>query len=261
MQPIPVVLAIGGSDSGAGAGVQADLKALAALGVYGATAVTAVTAQNTRGVQRVFSLPADLVAAQIDSVAADFAVAAVKTGMLPTAEIVEAVAAKVRQHSLPNLVVDPVMVAKGGATLMGAEVARALVTYLFPLALVVTPNLPEAETLLGRSLEGEEAYQGACREIAALGPRHVVLKGGHRSGAPVDLLYDGREFHAYHGPRLDTPHTHGTGCTFASALAAYLALGRDVPTAVSLAKAFVAAAIRRGLPLGHGHGPVWPFGG
>ena len=179
--------------------------------------------------------------------------------MLPSTKCVEVVAVKVKEHHLPNLVVDPVMVAKGGATLMGGETVRTLVARLFPLALVVTPNLPEAEALLERTLESEEDYRRACRDIAALGPRHVVLKGGHRVGEPVDLLYDGRGFRAYPGPRLDTPHTHGTGCTFASAIAAYLALGKDVPTAVGLAKAFVTAAIRRGLALGHGHGPVWPF--
>ncbi|MCL4535371.1 MAG: bifunctional hydroxymethylpyrimidine kinase/phosphomethylpyrimidine kinase [Bacteroidetes bacterium] len=261
MLSVPTALTIAGSDSGAGAGIQADLKTFSALGVYGTTAITAITAQNTRGVLRAYPLPPDVVADQIDAIAGDFEIAATKTGMLPTVEIVEVVAAKVREHGLPNLVVDPVMEAKGGATLMGESAAKALVRSLFPLALVVTPNLPEAEALLGRRLTSEDDYRQACRDLAALGPRYVVLKGGHRAGDPIDLLFDGTNFRAYTGPRLETPHTHGTGCTYASAIAAYIAHGRDVPTAVGLAKAFVARAIRCGLPQGHGRGPVWQFGG
>lgn len=262
MLSIPAALTIAGSDSGAGAGIQADLKTFSALGVYGTTVITAVTAQNTRGVQRVYPLPPDLVGDEIDAVAVDFAVAATKTGMLPTVEIVDVVAAKVKEHRLPNLVVDPVMEAKGGATLMDDAAAQALANNLFPLAFVVTPNLPEAEALLGRRLVSEDDYRQACRDIAGLGPRFVVLKGGHRAGEPVDLLYDREDqgFRTYRGPRLETPHTHGTGCTFASAVAAYIALGRDVPTAVGLAKAFVARAIRCSLSEGRGRGPVWQFG-
>ncbi len=257
---LPTVLAIAGSDSGAGAGIQADLKTYCALGVYGTTAITAITAQNTRGVQQIYPLPADIVAAQIDSVVSDFRVAAVKTGMLPDAACVQMVAGKIKEYALVNLVVDPVMAAKGGATLMGQEATRALVEFLFPLATVVTPNVPEAEVLLGRTLAREEDFRQACRDLKALRPRYVVLKGGHRHGEPVDLLYDGREFWAFAGRRYDTPHTHGTGCTFASAIAAYLALGHEVPEAVRLAKEFVAQAIRGGLPQGSGHGPVWQFG-
>ncbi len=263
MPRLPTVLTIAGSDSGAGAGVQADLKTFSALGVYGTTAITAVTAQNTAGVQQVLAVPVEMVAAQIEAVASDFAVGATKTGMLPSPECIEVVAAKVQEYALPNLVVDPVMVAKGGAILMDDVATRTLVKRLFPLARVVTPNLPEAEVLLGRELATAEDMLQACEAIAASGPRFVVLKGGHRQGEPIDLLYDATagEFHAFRGPRYDTPNTHGTGCTFASAIAAYLALGREVPEAVRLAKLFVAEAIRHGLDQGHGHGPVWQFGG
>ncbi len=262
MDRLPTALTIAGSDSGAGAGIQADLKTFTALGIYGVTVITAITAQNTWGVQHAYEMKADIVAAQIDSVASDFAIAATKTGMLPSAQCIAVVAAKVREYGLPNLVVDPVMIAKGGATLMGDAATKALVELLFPLALVVTPNLPEAESFLGRTIATAEDALSACEDIAALGPSYVVLKGGHSEGEPIDLLYDtGKdEFHAFRGPRIDTPHTHGTGCTFASALAAYLALGMPVPEAVRLTKAFVAEAIRNGLPQGHGHGPVWQFG-
>ncbi len=256
----PSVLTIAGSDSGAGAGIQADLKTFAALDVYGTCALTAVTAQNTLGVRAVHELPPDIVAAQIDAIAADIPPDAVKTGMLANAAIIEVVAAKVRDHSLPNLVIDPVMVAKSGDPLLRPDAVQALRERLLPLATVVTPNLPEAEALLGRRLETDDEVRRAAKEIVALGAGAVVIKGGHRRGeAAVDVLYDGRRFREYSAPRIDTVSTHGTGCTFASAIAAYLARGEPLPEAVGLAKEYITEALRHAYPIGSGHGPVHHF--
>jgi hydroxymethylpyrimidine/phosphomethylpyrimidine kinase len=258
-----VALTIAGSDSGGGAGIQADLKTFAAHGVYGTCAVTAITAQNTTGVFRVFELPADLVGAQIEAVAADFVVDAVKTGMLANAAIVEAVAATVESLQLPRLVVDPVMVAKGGHTLLtddADETVAAIKTVLLPLALVVTPNADEAARLAGMPVASQDDAREAARRIHALGPGAVIVKGGHLEGADaIDLLYDGREFVEFGGPRIATRSTHGTGCTFAAALAANLALGDPLPAAVDKAKRYVTGALRHGLRLGHGHGPLDHF--
>ncbi len=253
---MPTALTIAGSDSGGGAGIQADLKTFSALGVYGTTAITAITAQNTVGVHRVLELPADLVAAQIEAVLSDIGADAVKTGMLSSGEIIEAVARKLAEHRVKNLVVDTVMKAKDGTTLLPPQAIRALKAKLFPLALVVTPNVPETEVLVGRAMISVSDLQDAAREIVAMGAKTVVIKGGHRPGAAADLFYDGKEFHTFTAPRVDTPHTHGTGCTFAAAIAAHLARGEDVLSAVAQAKEFVTEAIRHGLALGHGQGPV-----
>jgi len=252
-------LTIAGSDSGGGAGIQADLKAFAALGVYGMSAITSITAQNTVGVQGVFDLPPEFVGLQIDSVVTDIGVDAVKTGMLSHAGIIEVVAAKVREHELPHLVVDPVMVAKSGDPLLRPEAREALVELLLPLAEVLTPNLHEARALTGLAIEGLEDMRRAAEAIHALGPRNVVLKGGHLEADPADLLFDGQRFIMLRGERIVTPHTHGTGCTFASAIAAGLAKGRSVEGAVREAKAYITEAIRHALPLGHGHGPTNHF--
>ncbi len=260
MDRVPCVMTIAGSDSGGGAGIQADLKTFAALGVYGTSAITAVTAQNTRAVMAVQELPPEMVAAQIDAIVQDIGADAVKTGMLANAAIIEVVAAKVREHRLPNLVVDPVMVAKSGDPLLRAEAVEALRRLLLPLATVVTPNLPEAATLLGRPIQDEDDMRAAARELAALGARAVVIKGGHREGAEAaDLLYDGQRFHVFTAPRIDTRNTHGTGCTFASAIAAWLARGVDVPEAVRRAKEYLTEALRHAYPVGQGHGPVHHF--
>lgn len=255
------VLTIAGSDSSAGAGVQADLKTIAALGLYGTCAITAVTAQNTLGVTSAYELPPEVVAAQIEAVVTDIRPDAVKTGMLANAGIIEVVAAKVRQHALPHLVVDPVMVAKSGARLLREDAVRALCDLLLPLAEVVTPNIPEAEALVGRRLAGDDEVRQAAKEIVARGCRAVVIKGGHRGGAGVvvDVLYDGRDFREYSAPRIDTKNTHGTGCTFASAIAAYLALGRGVPEAVAEARSYLQAALEHAYPIGQGQGPVHHF--
>jgi hydroxymethylpyrimidine/phosphomethylpyrimidine kinase len=253
-------LTIAGSDSGGGAGIQADLKTFAALGVYGSSVITAVTAQNTLGVTAVHEIPTDIIAAQLDAVLGDIGADAAKTGMLSSAPIIATVAAAVRRYGLTRLVVDPVMVAKSGDRLLREDAVAALRAELLPLALVVTPNIPEAETLAGMAITTEEDRREAARRIAAFGPRNVVVKGGHLEGEPVDLLYDGLSFVAIEsGPRVDTPNTHGTGCTFASAITAGLARGYDVERAVREAKAYLTEALRASYSVGAGHSPVHHF--
>lgn len=257
---LPRCLTIAGSDSGGGAGIQADLKTFAALGVYGMSALTAITAQNTLGVQGVYELPADFVGLQIDSVVTDIGVDAVKTGMLANAEIIAVVAAKVREHRLPNLVVDPVMVAKSGDPLLRADARDALIGLLLPLAIVVTPNLHEARVLTGMEVETVEDMERAAVAIHQMGPRYVVVKGGHRTAEDsIDVLYDGERFTHFPSPRVETKNTHGTGCTFASAIAAGLAKGLDVVEAVRQAKEYITLALRYALDLGQGHGPTHHF--
>lgn len=258
----PVALTIAGSDSGGGAGIQADLKTFAALGVYGMSAVTAITVQNTVGVRDALVLDAGLVAAQIDAVLEDIGCDAAKTGMLGTAEVVTAVAERLAAHAVADVVVDPVMVAKSGDRLLDEDARTAVIEHLLPVARIVTPNLPEAEALLGREIAPREMAE-AARELCALGARATVVKGGHAgSEYSVDVLYDALtgELTRLSAPRLDTTNTHGTGCTFASAIAAFLARGWRLEAAVAWAKRFVTEAIRRGLPLGAGHGPTDHFG-
>ncbi len=253
-------LTIAGSDSGGGAGIQADLKTFAAHGVYGTTAITAVTAQNTVGVTAVVALPADIVTAQIEAVAGDIGADAVKTGMLASAAIVEAVAAAIDTLELPSVVVDPVMVAKSGDRLLEAEAVAALKSELLRRAFVVTPNIPEAEVLAGMTIASLADAREAATRILALGPAAVIVKGGHLEGPEViDLLYDGHEFHELRGPRVEGRHTHGTGCTFSAAIAANLALGRSLAESAERARHYVARAIRHGLALGHGQGPLDQF--
>ena len=259
MQTPPRVLVIAGSDSGAGAGIQADLKTISALGAYATTAITAITAQNTLRVTAVFELPPEMVAAQIDAIMVDIGTDAVKTGMLANADIIRVVADKIREYNLTNVVVDPVMVAKSGDPLLRPDAVAALRDLLFPLATVVTPNIPEAEALLGEKVIGLDGMRRAAARIRELGPQYVVVKGGHGEGPAIDVLYDGREFREFHGPRINTTSTHGTGCTFASAIAAGLAAGYPVPEAVGRAKEYLTGALRQAFPLGHGKGPVNHF--
>lgn len=211
MSRVPKALTIAGSDSGGGAGIQADLKTFAALGVYGASAITAITAQNTRGVTAVHEVPPDVVSAQIRAVLEDIGADAVKTGMLSSAPIIAAVAGELRRFGMWRLVVDPVMVAKSGHHLLRPDAVQALREELLPLAYVVTPNIPEAEVLVGRKLEDDVAIREAARAIREMGARHVVVKGGHRAGPAVDVWFDGRGFREFSAERVDTPHTHGTG--------------------------------------------------
>ena len=317
---LPVALTIAGSDSGGGAGIQADLKTFAALGVHGTSAITAVTAQNTvtvsaihevpiriiraqidavvedMGVQAaktgmlasaeiieavaaairehgignlvvdpvmvsaIHEVPIRVIRAQIDAVVGDIGVQAAKTGMLASAEIIEAVAAAIREHGIGNLVVDPVMVAKGGARLLHSDAIASLYRYLLPLAMVVTPNIPEAEVLLGRALLTLEDRRQAARDLVALGPLAAVIKGGHADETQaIDVYWDGSDLVELAGRRIPTKNTHGSGCVFSAAIAAGLAKGQEPLEAVRAAKAFIERAIEHSLELGRGHGPVNPM--
>ena len=252
-------LTIAGSDSGGGAGIQADLKTFAALGVYGTSAITAITAQNTVGVTAILALSPQMVAAQIDAVIADIGAHALKTGMLANAKIIETVVKKIQEHRLRNLVVDPVMVATSGDLLIKKNAVATLRSRLIPLATVVTPNIPEAEELTGMALRTSEDIEESARRIVAMGAKSVVVKGGHRAGPAMDLYYDGKKFTALHAPRIRTKNTHGTGCTFSAAIAAYLARGEKVERAVDLSKKYITAAISKAFAVGSGHGPVHHF--
>ncbi len=257
---LPVALTIAGSDSGGGAGIQADLKTFAALGVHGTSAIAALTAQNTLGVIEILEVPPAFVRAQIEAVMADIGVAAAKTGMLSSAEIIEVVANAMVHHNLTNLVVDPVMVAKGGARLLRDDAVDALRSRLLPLAAVVTPNLPEAEVLLGRPIRTLDERRQAARDLVALGPRAAVVKGGHAEGQlAIDHYFDGTELVELQSPRIATANTHGSGCVFSAAIAAELAKGSDSLAAVHKAKEFITGAIERSLEVGRGHGPVNPM--
>jgi len=258
---LPVALTIAGSDSGGGAGIQADLKTFAALGVHGTCAVTAVTAQNTLGVSDYVELPLSIIRAQIDDVVSDLRPAAAKTGMLSSPGIIQLVAGAAEEHGLRNLVVDPVMVAKGGHKLLRDDAVEALRDRLVPLALVITPNLPEAEALLEREIRSRDEMAHAARELRALGCRAVVLKGGHAEEPERadDALFDGRELVWLSGERVPTRNTHGSGCAFSAAITAGLAKGMDLRQAAGEAKRFITGAIRDSLDLGGGHGPVNPM--
>jgi hydroxymethylpyrimidine/phosphomethylpyrimidine kinase len=255
---IPRALTIAGSDSGGGAGIQADLKTFAALGVYGLSALTAITAQNTQGVRAAQDLPPELVEAQIDAVLEDIGANAAKTGMLSNTRIIEAVARSVTKWHL-RLVIDPVMIAKGGDPLLQPEAIQTLSTVLLPLAEVITPNLPEAEVLTGTRVETLDEMRTAAQAIYALGPRHVVVKGGHRAADPVDVYFDGKRFFELRTERIETRHTHGTGCTFSAAITAFIARGLPVNGAIASAKNYITEAIRHAPGLGNGHGPVGHF--
>jgi hydroxymethylpyrimidine/phosphomethylpyrimidine kinase len=249
------VLTVAGSDSGGGAGIQADLKTMLALGVHGMSVIAAVTAQNSLGVQGYWELPPDAVRAQLASVLSDIGVDAVKTGMLASRVLVETVAEILAGGSAP-VVVDPVGVSKHGDSLLAADALDAVRRMLLPVATVVTPNLYEVEQLTGVRVRTAAELREAAEAVHALGPRWVLVKGGHLDGDAVDLLYDGTREWTFTSPRYDNRHTHGTGCTLASAIASHLALGLDMPAAVGAAKAYVTGAIAAGFPLGAGIGPV-----
>ncbi|MFP6889939.1 MAG: bifunctional hydroxymethylpyrimidine kinase/phosphomethylpyrimidine kinase [Nitrospinota bacterium] len=253
----PVALTIAGSDSGGGAGIQADLKTFSAFGVFGTTVITALTSQNTVGVQGVHAVPIDFIALQFDSVCTDFPVASAKVGMLGTSEVIKIVAKKATEHSLPHLVLDPVMVAKSGDRLLSEGAIEALLELLFPLAEVITPNIEEALDLLGidRIADIEEMKE-AARMLHKLGARCVLLKGGHITKGALDIFFDGGEPVIFEGRHIDTPHTHGTGCTLSSAIAAGLAQGKPVLEAVGAAKEYIQGAIEHSLALGKGRGPL-----
>ncbi len=256
---LPRALTIAGSDSGGGAGIQADLKVFLVLRCHGMSALTALTAQNTLGVSGIHEVPPEFVTAQIDAVAIDIGVDAVKTGMLASAPIIEAVAEGVEAHDLRRLVVDPVFVAKSGDRLLATDAVEALRRRLIPMAAVVTPNLHEAAGLVGGEVGSDDEIRLAAETIHSFGPRAVLIKGGHRPGErATDFYFDGDRFVEIDGPRLDTDDTHGTGCTLAAAIAARLAHGDDLLAAVAYAKEFVTRSIERGLRIGKGYGPVNP---
>lgn len=252
-----IALTIAGSDSGGGAGIQADLKTFSALGVYGMSVLTSITAQNTIGVQGVHDLPPDFVGLQIDSVMQDIGADAVKTGMLSNAQIIKIVSKKIREYQVRNLVIDPVMIAKGGDRLLREDAVKELKEDLIPLAMVVTPNFSEAEVLSGLRIQNIEDMKEAAREIYKLGAKNVLVKGGHLlSKEAIDLLYNGKTFSEFKAERIDTKNTHGTGCTLSSAIAAELAKGKKIEEAVDIAKKYITLAIKHSLDLGHGHGPL-----
>ncbi len=257
-----IALTIAGSDSGGGAGIQADLKTFQELGVYGMSAITAVTAQNTLGVDAVYPMSLEAIEKQIDAVATDIGTNAIKTGMLFDSAIIELVAAKIKQYNWKNVVVDPVMIAKGGASLLQKDAVIALKEHLIPLATVITPNIPEAEVLTGLSIGTIEDRKEAAIMLHSIGAKYVVIKGGHGDGDNlVDLLYDGSDFYMIDSKRLNTKNTHGTGCTFAAAMAASLANGMSVRQSFKAAKDFVYLAIKHNLNIGKGHGPTnhWAY--
>jgi hydroxymethylpyrimidine/phosphomethylpyrimidine kinase len=256
---LPVALTIAGSDSGGGAGIQADLKTFAALRVHGTCAVTAITAQNTVAVTAIEELPLELIRAQVDAVISDLGVQAAKTGMLSSVGIIETVATAIREHEIRLLVVDPVMVAKGGARLLRRDAVDALRELLLPLAAVITPNLPEVEALLGRRVATMPERRQAARDLLRLGPRAVVVKGGHADGDAVDIYWDGEVWDELTAVRFPTENTHGSGCVFSAAIAAGLARDLTPLAAVQEAKEFITGAIHNSLDLGRGHGPVNPL--
>lgn len=265
MTRIPVALTIAGSDSGGGAGIQADLKTFQMRGVYGMSVITAVTAQNTRGVFDIHAIPPSTVRAQIQAVAEDIPPSACKIGMLGTAEMIECVANCLHKYDFGPLVLDPVMVAKGGAPLLQKNAVAALSTCLLPQANIVTPNLPEAEALTGLSITDDDSAAEAAARLQALGAKIVIIKGGHSGNSQSLVCRDwvflpDRTF-TLDCPRFDTPHTHGTGCTFSACIAAEIAKGQSAEDAIRLAKDFITAAISQPLNIGSGHGPVnhWAF--
>lgn len=260
VRPFPrgAVLSLAGSDSGGGAGIQADTKTVTLLGSYAATVLTALTAQNTRGVSSIHGLPPSFVLDQLDTVLSDIPIDVIKTGMLHTPAIISAVAERLRERKLMiPLVIDPVMVAKGGAALLEREAVQVFIDQLLPQAYLLTPNVPEAERLLGRAIRTEPEMEQAARDLHAMGAANVLVKGGHLTGRQsTDILFDGSQCHSYSCERFFTSNTHGTGCSYASAIAAFLSQGEPLPQAVEKAKKFISAAIRLARPLGRGHSPV-----
>lgn len=256
---IPRALTIAGSDSGGGAGIQADLKTFTALGVFGMSAITAITAQNTREVRGVHVIPPEMVRSQILAVAEDIGVDAAKTGMLANEDVTVAVAKALREAGITNLVVDPVMISKSGYSLLPAQAQKAVIRQVFPLARIVTPNIPEAQAITGMTITSLKEMKEAARRILEMGPGWVVLKGGHLSGEAVDVVSSGDRTLEIVSPRIETKNTHGTGCTFSAAICAYLAKGMEPLEAIKSAKKFITWAIMNSLPLGNGYGPTNHF--
>lgn len=255
----PKVMTIAGSDSGGGAGIQADLKTFAALGVYGTSVITAITAQNTVAVTAVQAITTDVISAQIDAVMQDIGADAVKTGMLSSPEIVRAVSEGIKRNSIRNVVVDPVMIAKSGDRLLHEDAVAAVREYLLPLARIVTPNIPEAEVLAGMKIESEADMIEAARIIHNAGPEIVIVKGGHLAESPIDIAWDGNAAAHFETERVNTTATHGTGCTFSAAIAAHLAQGYEVYDAIERSKQYLFGALMKAYRVGAGHSPVHHF--
>ena len=257
------VLSIAGSDCSGGAGIQADLKTFSAHGVFGMSAVVSVVAENTSRVIDIQDVTPDMIEKQIDAVFEDIEVDAMKVGMLSSIACMSAVAGKLRQYAPKNVVIDPVMYAKNGCPLMDPNATDGLISMVIPLAEVLTPNIPEAEKIAGISIGGVAEMEDAARRIYSMGCKNVLVKGGHavgnETGTALDILFDGKNFHRFEAPRIDTKNTHGTGCTYSSAIASNLALGLDMKSAVAAAKEYVTTAIRHSLSIGKGHGPTHHF--
>lgn len=260
MSGVKTALTIAGSDSIGGAGIQADLKTFSCLRVYGMSVITALTAQNTTSVSRVMAVPPDFVQHQLDAVLADILPDALKTGMLLSAAIIEAVASKIREHGLTKVVVDPVMFATSGAELLHRDAIHVLRRVLLPLALVITPNVNEAQTLTGKQIRTIDDMEEAALQVHGMGARYVLIKGGHMQGDATDVLFDGKEFSHIRADRIPARDSHGTGCVLSAAITAHLALGQSVREAVELGKQFVTEAIKNGLRIGKGQGPCDPLG-
>ena len=252
-------LTIAGSDSGGGAGIQADLKTFSALGTYGMSVITSVTAQNTMGVQDVFDLPPEIIGSQLDAIFTDIRVDAVKVGMVSVIQNIEVIAERLRRYKPVHLVIDPVMVSKNGCPLLQPSAVETMIKELFPLAEILTPNVEEARVIADRDIKTLDEAQAAARMIQAMGPKSVLIKGGHLEGEPIDCLFDGEEFTLFHGRRLQNNNTHGTGCTLSSAIASHLAIGYPLKESVRRSKEYVATAIQHGIALGHGIGPTHHF--
>ncbi len=253
------LLTIAGSDSSGGAGIQADIKTFAALGTYGMSVITAVTAQNTQAVIKVAEMSREMVKAQIDAVFSDIRVDAVKIGMVANAGLIRQIALSLEEWGAQNIVLDPVMISKSGCALLEQAAIEALKEELFPMATIITPNLPEAEALLGKPITNQEEMEKAVRELYLLGPRSVLIKGGHLQSDAVDVFFDGEKMTVFSAPRINSKNTHGTGCTLSSAIAAHLALGNDLISAVGQSKEYLTKAIDNSISLGHGAGPVHHF--
>ncbi len=260
MRRVPRAMTIAGSDSGGGAGIQADLKTFGAMGVFGTCAITTITAQNTMGVAAVLETPTSMIEAQIDAIVSDIGADAVKTGMLSSSDIIRCVAERLEFHSLAPAVIDPVMVASTGARLLRDDAVDAMRSVLLPMATVVTPNSREARVLTELEMNTVDDLKAAAKILVdELGAKNAVVKGGHLEGPATDVLYDGKDFLTFTSERINSANTHGTGCTLASAIAASLAKGLDLPEAVQQAKDYVTAAIRTSFPVGQGHGPLNHF--
>jgi len=256
MNPMKHVLTIAGSDSGGGAGIQADLKVFSVFRVFGMSVLTSITAQNTLGVQGIHDLPPEFVEQELESVLSDIAVDAAKTGMLSNKDIIGAVAKKIRQYRVPHLVVDPVMRAKSGDPLLREDAQAALTEEIIPIAELITPNIPEAEVLAGMTIKTLQDMREAAKIIYEKGARNVLVKGGHREADATDVLYDGLEFTEYRAERIETANTHGTGCAYSAAIASNLALGKPLKEAIAISKKYVTDAIRQAFALGKGYGPL-----